>query len=132
MGTGLSGKVPFARLEALAIKRAAKGLTTPMVDSRPELFEDLQPAWDGWEALSVSRAWRTDGEPSGLLHTEIQAWLDLNRLEDPGLRHDLYKMIQAMDLLWLGRRKQRLDAKGQETRGNPSSSHRGPKRTRRS
>ena len=126
----LKGDVTPARLEALVAKRAARGLQTPMVDERPELFDDLQLAWDAWEELSLSRHWRIDGSPQGIAHSEIGEWLDLNLIRDDDARRDLYWYIKTMDLAWLSIRKTTLSKKT-KTRGNTSRSHRRQKRQRR-
>tara|TARA_R110002096_G_C14661938_1_gene728445 strand:- start:40967 stop:41263 length:297 start_codon:yes stop_codon:yes gene_type:complete len=98
-----------------------------MMDHQPELYDDLQLGWNAWEELSLSRIWRHDGTPSGLLHSEIREWLDLNAVVDNESRVDLYRTIKTMDLVWLSLRGTKLKDK----RGNASSSNRGKKRKRR-
>ena len=95
-----------------------------MYDDSPDLFSDLQLVWDAYEELTLSRQWRHDGQPSGLSHTEISTWLDLNLVNDPIYRNSLYRYIKSMDIFWLAKKQTK-------PRGKSTSSNRRPKRKRR-
>ena len=66
----------------------------------PEVDTYSRPFWEAWEALS-SRRQRTQVGPQAIPISEILAYCDLRRIDDPDEREDMYHMIGMLDGLYL-------------------------------
>ena len=86
-------------LNKLAELRAKKGLSTPAIDDRPEIYEDLIEAWQAFQELNQSRQVGLSANP--ILVSEIKAWLELHNINDLDERLELHKLIRILDQTWL-------------------------------
>lgn len=80
-------------------ERAARGDPTPALDNRPELYEDLEWIWQGWQYLNQTRP-STD-PPSPLDIRAIATWLELRGVKDPDERLEAMELLVAMDMAYM-------------------------------
>lgn len=64
----------------------------------PDLYEDLQCIWYAFLDLNRKRVAIYDYAP--IPASEIEAWLNIHGVTDPGLREDYYALISSMDVAW--------------------------------
>jgi hypothetical protein len=105
----------WGSLRSFLERRAARGLSTPAIDNRPELYEDLIPVWEAFEDLSKTRA-RDLGSPMPITFAEISAWLDLHSIEGADTRAEFAALIRSMDEDWF-----RIEAKKAQERKPPDA-----------
>jgi hypothetical protein len=84
--------------EANLLKRAEKGESVPALDNKPALTRDMLLLWRAFEEIHETRNVSEGITP--LLNTEIEAWLNINCVDDPWLRRDIYKAVRALDSVW--------------------------------
>jgi len=80
---------------AAAVER---GEPIPESLTPPPIGPVESPFWDGFTALCAARSLIA---PSPLALSEILAWCDLARIEDPVSRRELHDVIRALDEAWL-------------------------------
>ena len=104
----------------LLLRMQKKGKPTAL-DTKPELFSHLVFVWDAFHELSWSR--NVGFGISGILVSEIAAWLDINFITCRYERKEFYDCISAMDVHWLimNNDKMKKDSKDD---GNNSSDKR--------
>ena len=110
-------------------RRAARGLSTPALDSQPEMYQDLVPVWDSFWQLHSARGCGYGGAPQAITVADVAAMLDIQDVAQ-AKRAEWCRLICAMDTAWMGlaveKRKRAQDkdaAKGRKD-GNVTSRNR--------
>jgi hypothetical protein len=81
----------------------------PVLDKKPELFEDL---WTFWHAFFDLHRTRTVGmSVDPIQPTNVLAWLDIRGVRWPMLRQQYYELVAAMDAAFLAWNREQQDAK---------------------
>ncbi len=89
------------RLEGLQ----RRGQYVPLLAKEPILYPDLLPFWTAFSRLHGTRSIGQAG-PSGLLLSEVLAWLDLNVVSATETRKEYVHFVLFMDqvyLEWVGK-----------------------------
>jgi hypothetical protein len=95
------------------------------LESRPELYDDLLPAWNAFNTLHSARGSGLGGEP--LRVSDITAWLDVYDIAGEE-RTELFELIRVLDDVWLDHIRTELKEK---TDADPPHSNRRKRRNRR-
>jgi len=72
----------------------------PILNSKPELFTDLQWIWEAYMSLTQSRQFGMSS-PQPIAVSEILAYAEYNRIEDTVDREELLHHVQCMDQVFL-------------------------------
>jgi len=69
-----------------------------VLETRPELYDDLAWAWRGFLELTAGRS--QGFAPNPIPMTEIEAWLRVNEITDMEAKQDFVALVRAMDAEW--------------------------------
>lgn len=81
-----------------------RGQRIPLLEKKPQVFDDLEPVWNAFHALHRQRPVGWSAEP--LAVRDVLACLDLYGFEG-GDRLDAFELICAMDAVWLDHVRER-------------------------
>lgn len=90
----------------------------PILNSRPELFGDLQWIWEGFMVLSSSRQIGMSG-PQPIQMTEVLSYCEYQDLRDRDEREEFLHHVQKMDLVFMA------DYRARNPNKTPSGSGKG-------
>jgi len=84
---------------------------------RPELYEDMRPAWEAFRALSQSRSLGMSA-PNPITAADIEAYLRLHGITDEETLVEVYDAVRALDVVWCAEVAKKVG------RGNAKDRHR--------
>lgn len=80
-------------------RRRKRGKPVAALDNKPELFEDLELAWEAFHELHRQR--RSGGfSPEPLNVSDISIWLEMNNYRGIQKR-EMYELIVILDSCWM-------------------------------
>lgn len=82
----------------MLLKREEQGLSTPALDNREEIPDDLMPIWEAFLKLHAARPVGWGAAP--LPVADIIAWLELHQIPTDD-REEYYELISELDAAWL-------------------------------
>ena len=86
----------------------ATGQADRPYESKPELYGDLAPIWDAFQALHPTRPVAMGAGP--IPRSEVRAYFGIMGIADPEDRVFYLRMIRALDDAWLAWHAKRREA----------------------
>lgn len=93
-------QLEWGKHEKHLLAQQKAGVQVAALDNAPELDEWLYCYWKAFNELNPTRNISEAG-PSGILVSEIVAWLDLNCIPDPESRCEFLFYIRQIDIEFL-------------------------------
>jgi hypothetical protein len=100
-------------------KLESKGRVVAALDARPEIFEDLLPAWEAFSVLHAARGNGYSG-PQAITIADYVAYVQLVEVESLDDQLEMLRLVQALDGAYMKWWAQRNGAKShaKSSRGN--------------
>lgn len=115
------------KLLQVAKNRRRRGLSTPIIDDKPELQGDLIYFYMAFATISRRRQIGFAACPIQI--GEIVAWLDLHGIENPELRQEYFFFITLLDDHWMKWQGQRIEDGNSKTSNSVVKGNNRPKRS---